>query len=52
MKTIPCQIDQPPLTENELNEIYNWVDEISLSKPKKNIARDFSDGCMVAEVKI
>jgi hypothetical protein len=24
--------------------IYNWVDEIPLSRPKRNIARDFSDG--------
>ena len=24
--------------------IYNWVDEIPLSRPKKNITRDFSDG--------
>jgi hypothetical protein len=24
--------------------IYNWIDEIPLSRPKRNIARDFSDG--------
>lgn len=24
--------------------VYNWVDEIPLSRPKKNITRDFSDG--------
>lgn len=24
--------------------IYNWVDEIPLTRPKRNIARDFSDG--------
>lgn len=24
--------------------IYEWVDEVNLSRPKKNIARDFSDG--------
>ena len=30
--------------------IYNWVDEIPLSRPKRNIARDFSDGVLVAEV--
>lgn len=33
------------LTENELNDLYNWVDEIPLSRPKKNIARDFADAC-------
>ena len=50
MKTIACQLEAPPLSENELNEVYNWVDEIPLSRPKKNISRDFSDGCLVAEV--
>lgn len=30
--------------ENEKKEIYTWLDEISFSRPKKNIARDFSDG--------
>ena len=30
--------------------MYNWVDEIPLSRPKKNIARDFSDCVLVAEV--
>lgn len=38
------------LTEDELNEIYNWVDEIPLSRPKKNIARDFADGVLMAEI--
>lgn len=28
----------------ELEELYNWVDSIPLTRPKKNIARDFSDG--------
>ena len=43
-------MDAPPLSEEELNGIYNWVDSIPLSRPKKNIARDFSDGVLVAEV--
>jgi hypothetical protein len=34
----------PTLDEEEMQMIYNWVDEIPLSKPKRNIARDFSDG--------
>ena len=38
------------LTEDELNEIYNWIDEIPLTRPKKNMARDFSDGVLIAEV--
>ena len=31
------------ISEEEMQEVYNWVDEIPLSRPKKNIARDFSD---------
>lgn len=27
-----------------LEEIYTWMEQISFSKPKKNLARDFSDG--------
>lgn len=37
-------MDAPPLTEEELTEVYNWVDQIPLSRPKKNITRDFADG--------
>jgi hypothetical protein len=33
----------PKLSEEEMQMIYNWVDEIPLSRPKRNIARDFSD---------
>ncbi len=32
--------------EEELQDLYMWVDGIPLSRPKKNIARDFSDGGM------
>ena len=39
-----------PLSEEDLNSIYNWVDQIPLTRPKKNIARDFSDGLLVAEI--
>ncbi len=31
------------ISEEEMQEVYNWVDDIPLSRPKKNIARDFSD---------
>ena len=37
------------LSDDELNEIYAWVDTLELSRPKKNIARDFSDALLVAE---
>src|SRR4051794_25961846 len=43
-------MDAPQLSEEELNQIYNWVDEIPLSRPKKNIARDFADGVLLAEI--
>ncbi|KAG2497415.1 hypothetical protein HYH03_004570 [Edaphochlamys debaryana] len=36
--------------ESELQALYTWVDEIPLSRPKRNIARDFSDGVLMAEV--
>lgn len=29
---------------DHLDEIYDWIDQIKFSRPKKNIARDFSDG--------
>ena len=32
------------LGEDSLQELYTWIDEIPLSRPKKNFARDFSDG--------
>ncbi|CAK60270.1 unnamed protein product (macronuclear) [Paramecium tetraurelia] len=43
-------MDLPPLSELELQNIYSWLDKIPLSRPKKNIQRDFADGAMVAEV--
>jgi hypothetical protein len=36
-------VDLPQLDEEEMQMVYNWVDEIPLSRPKRNIARDFSD---------
>jgi hypothetical protein len=38
------------LTDEQLRSIYAWVDAIPLSRPKRNIARDFSDGVLLAEV--
>lgn len=29
---------------DHLDEIYDWIDQIKFSRPKRNIARDFSDG--------
>ncbi|XP_061646729.1 sperm flagellar protein 1 isoform X2 [Phyllopteryx taeniolatus] len=38
------------LDEDELQDLYAWIDKIRLSRPKRHIANDFSDGVMVAEV--
>ncbi|KAI8921748.1 hypothetical protein BC831DRAFT_393134, partial [Entophlyctis helioformis] len=38
------------LSEEEIQSLYTWIDEIPLSRPKKNISRDFSDGVACAEV--
>ncbi|CEM02240.1 unnamed protein product [Vitrella brassicaformis CCMP3155] len=39
-----------PDDQEDLQRLYNWVDEIPLSRPKKNISRDFADGVLMAEV--
>mmetsp|Transcript_22849 Transcript_22849/g.37609 ORF Transcript_22849/g.37609 Transcript_22849/m.37609 type:complete len:238 (-) Transcript_22849:650-1363(-) len=38
------------MEEEDLQRIYTWVDEVPLSRPKRNIARDFADGVLVAEI--
>lgn len=38
------------LSDDELQRVYAWIDEIPLSRPKRNINRDFSDGVLMAEV--
>lgn len=38
------------LDDEVLRDLYMWVDTVPLSRPKRNIARDFSDGVLVAEV--
>ncbi|XP_056327296.1 sperm flagellar protein 1 [Danio aesculapii] len=38
------------LDEETLQDLYAWIDKIPLSRPKRNITRDFSDGVMAAEV--
>ena len=34
--------------EEDMQELYQWIDDIPLSRPKKNINRDFSDGGVCA----
>lgn len=41
---------QDQTEENDFMYIYEWVDSIQLSRPKKNIARDFCDCVLVAEI--
>eukprot|EP00210_Caulerpa_lentillifera_P002044 g1959.t1 len=38
------------ITERDLKKLYTWIDDIPLSRPKRNFARDFSDGVLMAEV--
>ncbi|XP_027488768.1 sperm flagellar protein 1-like, partial [Corapipo altera] len=33
-----------------LQALYRWLDTVPLSRPRRNIARDFSDGVLAAEV--
>lgn len=42
--------DMDDFDDAELEELYSWIDGIPLSRPKRNIARDFSDGVLVAEM--
>ena len=37
-------------SDSDLQSIFEWIDKIPLTRPKKNINRDFSDGVMMAEV--
>ncbi len=38
------------MDDESLQQVYCWVDEIPLSRPKRNISRDFSDGVLMAEI--
>ncbi|CAH2321649.1 sperm flagellar 1 [Pelobates cultripes] len=38
------------VSEEQLQELYAWIDQVPLSRTKRNITRDFSDGVLVAEV--
>jgi len=40
-----CNLDPGSIpTEEDVFDIYSWVDSLEFSRPKRNIARDFSDG--------
>lgn len=34
----------------EVDSLYQWIDRIPLSRPKKNISKDFSDAVLAAEI--
>ena len=36
------------LDDQEMMIVYEWIDTIPLSREKKNIARDFCDGVLLA----
>lgn len=36
--------------DKQMMVVYEWIDSIPLSREKKNIARDFSDGLLLAEI--
>ena len=38
------------VSEEEMQVLYQWIDEIPLSRPKRSISRDFSDGGVQYEV--
>mmetsp|Transcript_77932 Transcript_77932/g.167236 ORF Transcript_77932/g.167236 Transcript_77932/m.167236 type:complete len:234 (+) Transcript_77932:82-783(+) len=46
----PAQVAPGIESDEELQNLYNWVDETPLSRPKRNISRDFADGVLFAEI--
>ncbi|XP_058804934.1 sperm flagellar protein 1-like [Phymastichus coffea] len=38
------------IDDDHVGDLYAWLDEIPLSRPKRNVARDFSDGVLMAEL--
>jgi hypothetical protein len=38
------------LNQDEIKSLYEWIDAVAYSRPKRNIARDFSDGVACAEL--
>ena len=38
------------LNDKVLEDLYQWIDSLPLSRPKKRIERDFADGKLIAEI--
>ena len=47
--SIPKQLHGIPTVE-EVHEISAWIDSLLLSRQRRNMSRDFSDGVLVAEI--
>jgi len=49
---VPSELDfiKEELTQEQFREVYVFVDQVPISKVKKNLNRDFSDGSLAAEV--
>ena len=49
---IPSKVDftLESLDQNDLHQVYAFVDQVPINKPKKNLNRDFSDCRLMAEV--
>lgn len=43
-------MEVPPIGEEETERVFDWLTTISFSRSPKNIARDFSDGVLMAEI--
>jgi len=43
-------VSVPFIDEDQKQQVSNWVSEIPLTKPKRNTARDFADGVLMAEL--
>ncbi|XP_052772459.1 sperm flagellar protein 1-like isoform X9 [Mya arenaria] len=59
METITARKDISGMTKVDMEEyfddvevesLYSWIDRIPLSRPKKNMSKDFSDAVLAAEV--
>ncbi|TNJ28730.1 SPEF1-like protein [Giardia muris] len=44
-----ARVSHVVLTDDMKLEVYDWVDQVQLSRPRKLIGRDFSDGVLMAE---
>ncbi|GBM20136.1 Sperm flagellar protein 1 [Araneus ventricosus] len=45
-----CSVDMSGIEKDTLANLYDWLDTIPFSRQKKNLARDFSDAVLAAEL--